>query len=141
MSADAWAEVVEGHRDDGLVVRNDALHVEGVVEDLAEGVQRTGLQERRAGVEDQEAHDGLDGAGNDVLDRLALKRKTEEREKADEDCRRRQDVDKEVEYCLHLLYLTFKLGSTCIAICRGLSMPRRESQKAGCYSMGAVKKS
>ena len=75
-------EVVQSHGDDGLVVRHDALHGERVVEDLTKGEQGAGLQVAGTGGEDQEAHDGLDGARNNVLDRLLLKREAEESEKA-----------------------------------------------------------
>ena len=75
-------EVGQSHGHDGLVVRHDALHGEGVVEDLAEGEQGAGLQVAGAGGENQEAHDGLDGAHDNVLDRLLLKREAEESEKA-----------------------------------------------------------
>ena len=76
------AEVSQSHGHDGLVVGNDALHVEGVVEDLTKGEQGAGLQERSASGEHQEAHDGLDGTHDDFLDGLTLEGKAEESEKA-----------------------------------------------------------
>ena len=99
-------KVLQRVGDDRLVVGNDALHVEGVVEDLTEGQQRIRLQERRACAKNQEAHDGLDGTLEHVLRRLALKDKAEKGEQADKDCRRRQNVDNKTKYCHDSPFLT-----------------------------------
>ena len=109
----AGAEVLECVGDDGLVVGNDALHVEGVVEQLAKREQGAGLQERSTGRQDQESHDGLDGALGDVLDGLALEGEADEGEEPDQDSRRRQNVDYEVEYC-HVS--PFKSKRTCFVL-------------------------
>ena len=77
------AELGEGHGNDGLVVRDDALHVEGVVEQLTEGEQGTSLQVASTSREHEEADDGLHGAHNDILDSLALEGETHESKEAD----------------------------------------------------------
>ena len=69
-------------RNDGLVVWNDTLHVKGEVEDLAKGKKGTGLQETRACRKNEEADDGLEGALDEILNWLSLKRQTQQGNKA-----------------------------------------------------------
>ena len=94
----------EGIGDDGLVVRDDPLHVEGKVEDLAKGEQRVRLQKGGSRREDQKAHDGLEGALYDVLDWLALQTETQQGQEANQYGRGRQDVDDKAK-CSHVLLL------------------------------------
>ena len=92
-------KVGEGHGNHGLVVGNHALHVEGVVEQLAKGEQGAALQEGCTSGKYEETNDGFDGAAYDVLHGLLLKHETEEGEKTNEDSRGRQNVDDKVEHC------------------------------------------
>jgi hypothetical protein len=66
------AELLECVGDNCLVVGDDALHIEGIVKDLAKREQRVGLQERRACRQNQEADDRLERALDDFLNWLAL---------------------------------------------------------------------
>ena len=85
--------------------------------------------------------------GNDVLDGLALKGETKEREKADENGRGGQNVDHKVKDCVHLLYLTFLdpyltvccLSTTSVADAKAVTLLAGRGARRAAYS--ATKKS
>ena len=86
--------------DDGFVVRHHALHVERLLENVAERIERA-EQHARAAAQNDEAEDGLDGALDDIGDGLFLRNQTDEGDDADQHGRHLENIDDEVEQRFH----------------------------------------
>ena len=75
-------ELLEPHRDDGFVVRYDALHMEGFLENFSEGRQRR-LKDGGPACQNEKAYEGFDTAADDVSGRFFLQTQTENCDKSD----------------------------------------------------------
>ena len=89
--------LLQGHADDRLIVRYDAIDGKAVLEHRPE-MRQCADRQRRTAAEDQNTHDGLDRTLYNIRDALFLGKQPDKGYQTDQDSRHTQDVEDKFQH-------------------------------------------